>query len=172
MFYSAKSYESSFSSVKPLKMFSFQLHVFFIIRGKRNVKSTSFDEKIPEVTFVFINKSNFEKNGKLNKIVVSNWLFNSTEAGFHSQIATFIKKSFFSPFKIQSGAWKQDSVIKLHFARNLHKYWNLQKVVKTEWKLALIVIEFRSDCYFHVLTIWKLFSVMKTKLFHSTACSV
>ena len=28
----------------------------FIIRGKRNVKSTSFDEKIPEVTFVFINK--------------------------------------------------------------------------------------------------------------------
>lgn len=35
-----------------------------------------------------------EKNGKLNKIVVSNWLFNSTEAGFHSQNATFIKKSF------------------------------------------------------------------------------
>ena len=36
------------------------------------MKSTSFDEKIPEVTFVFINKKNFEKNGKLNKIVVSN----------------------------------------------------------------------------------------------------
>ena len=29
---------------------------FFIIPGKRNVKSTSFDEKNPEVTFVFINK--------------------------------------------------------------------------------------------------------------------
>ena len=29
---------------------------FFIFPGKRNVKSTSFDEKNPEVTFVFINK--------------------------------------------------------------------------------------------------------------------
>ena len=37
------------------------------------MRSTSFDEKNPEVTFVFINKNNFEKkNGKLNKIVVSN----------------------------------------------------------------------------------------------------
>ena len=36
------------------------------------MKSTFFDEKNPEVTFVFINKNNFEKNGKLNKIVVSN----------------------------------------------------------------------------------------------------
>ena len=53
----SKQYESSFSSVKPLKMFSFQLHIFFIIPGKRNVKSTSFDEKNPEVTFVFINKN-------------------------------------------------------------------------------------------------------------------
>ena len=40
-----------------------------------------------------------KKNGKLNKIVVSNWLFNSTEAGFHWQNATFIKKSLF--FTIQ-----------------------------------------------------------------------
>ena len=29
---------------------------FFIIPGKRNVKSTSSDEKFPDVTFVFINK--------------------------------------------------------------------------------------------------------------------
>ena len=37
------------------------------------MKSTSFDEKNPEVAFVLINKkNNFEKNGKLNKIVVSN----------------------------------------------------------------------------------------------------
>ena len=47
-----------------LTTFSFQLF-FFIIRGKRNVKSTSFDEKNPEVTFVFINKkNNFEKKKK------------------------------------------------------------------------------------------------------------
>ena len=37
------------------------------------MKSTSFDEKNPEVTFVFINKKyTLKKNGKLNKIVVSN----------------------------------------------------------------------------------------------------
>ena len=59
------------------------------------MKSTSFDEKNPEVTIVFINKKiTLKKKGKLNKIVVSNLLFNSTEAGFHSQNATFIKKSF------------------------------------------------------------------------------
>ena len=36
------------------------------------MKWTSFDEKNPEVTFVFIKKNNFEKNEKLNKMVVSN----------------------------------------------------------------------------------------------------
>ena len=38
------------------------------------MKSTSFDEKNPEVTFVFIKKKSYfeKKNGKLNKIVVSN----------------------------------------------------------------------------------------------------
>ena len=36
------------------------------------MKSTSFDEKNPEVTFVFIKKIILKKNGKLNKIVVSN----------------------------------------------------------------------------------------------------
>ena len=71
-------------------------------------------------------KITLKKNGELNKIVVSNWLFNSTEAGFHSQNATFTKKGFFdhSRFNLEL---ENKSVIKLHFARNLHKYWNLPK---------------------------------------------
>ena len=79
---------------------------FFIIPGKRNVKSTSSDAKISGSDIcVHKQKINFEKNGKLNKIVVSNWLFNSTEeAGFHSQNATFIKKSFVK-FTIQDSIW-------------------------------------------------------------------